>query len=52
MREIEAVTTVSKYGLLAQDAVYFYTCREIYATIMETADFCETLITKKQRVTS
>jgi hypothetical protein len=36
------------YGLLAQDAVYFYTCREIYATIMEAAGFCETLITKQQ----
>src|SRR5215813_12847564 len=39
------------YGLLAQDAVYFYTCRQIYAAIIEAADFCETLITKKQRVT-
>ena len=28
--------------------MYFYTCREIYATIMEAADFCETLVTKEQ----
>jgi hypothetical protein len=34
---------------MAQEAVYFYTCREIYATIMEAADFFETLITKEQK---